>query len=117
MSDQNAITLTKELVKVLADIDNIYEKTRETKEEYDFYSVVEPYANHVYDLAKKWRIAINEVISSRKTYFYGEKHVDQVVENVSILSAQAFQHTTSYKRFKSYVQSTKFLLTTIERQL
>jgi hypothetical protein len=117
MKNQRALMYTRELLEVLTKINTIYEEARETKKEYDFYNDIEPFANETYELAKQWKKEVEEVIASQQSHFFGERQLDQVVDNISTLSAQAFQYMTSYKRFKDYHQSTKFLLTTIERQL
>ncbi|WP_042346477.1 DUF1798 family protein [Bacillus massiliigorillae] len=117
MTREEALLYTKELNKLLDDINEKYEKVRLTKEEADFYKDVEPYANSVRDRAQKWYESIQQVIENNEAYIQGERQVEQVVDNICTLSVQAFQYSTSYSRFKSYYQSTKFLLKTIERQL
>ena len=79
--------------------------------------VVEPYARKVEELTYIWKKQIGEIIQNQQAYFTGERHVEQVIENTCQLSVQAFYSSTSYSRFKSYLQSTKFLLKTMERQL
>ncbi|MFS0781428.1 DUF1798 family protein [Bacillus sp. 1P06AnD] len=114
---EQAIQETRELVVKLEEMDGIYENARQTKEEYDFYTVIEPFANKVKDMAETWRESIEECIAKQDGYVFGERQLDQVVDNMCQLSVQAFQHKSSYKRFKSYVQSTRFLLGTLVRQL
>lgn len=117
LSNSNALTYTRDLRKVINQLDTIYEESRLNRKEYDFYTEIEPFVNEVNLLTKNWRNAINQVISESTSYFVGERQLDQVEDNITKLSVQAFQYTASYKLFKSYLQSTKFLLTTIERQL
>ncbi|MEH6941599.1 DUF1798 family protein [Bacillus sp. JJ722] len=117
MTREEARLYTKDLNNILDEINLIYENARLTKDEPDFYKDIEPFANDVRNRAQKWYSSIKEVINHNETYIQGEKQLDQVVENICTLSVQAFQHRTSYNRFKSYFQSTKFLLKTIERQL
>lgn len=109
--------LTKKLMLALVKIEEQYSEARETKKMYDFYTEIEPFVNEIEALTGKWKVALEEEISQRTSYFIGERQIDQVVENIQNLSVQSFQHTTSFNRFKSYLQSTKFLLKTIERQL
>ena len=117
MEKQQALFYTKQIIEKIDEIDAIYEKTRESGESYDFYKVIEPFANEVQQLASDWQQAIEAVIASRSSYFIGERQVDTVVDNVCKLSVQAFHGSTSFQRFKSYVQSTKFILNSIKRQL
>ncbi|WP_019241963.1 MULTISPECIES: DUF1798 family protein [Bacillus] len=117
MKNSQALMYTKQLETLLLEIDDIYEKTRDSKEEHDFYKIIEPFVNHAIELSSKWREAIDVIIAERSTYFIGERQLDQIQDNISKLSVQAFHYMTSYKLFKSYLQSTKFLLTTIIRQL
>lgn len=117
MNKEKALILTKKMNEMLVEINQIYEKARETKQEYDFYQVVEPYVNQTQEVANDWYKSIQSVMKQEFVHFQGERHLQQIVENISTLSVQAFQHTTSYNRFKSYLQSTQFLLRTFERQL
>lgn len=115
--EQQALLFTNQILEKIDEIDAIYEKTRGSGEDYDFYEVIEPFANEVQRLALDWQQAIEAVIASRSSYFIGERQVDTVVDNVCKLSVQAFHASSSLHRFKSYVQSTKFILTSIKRQL
>jgi len=114
---KEALNCTQELLELLNEMNEIYEDVRATKKEPDFMKVVEPYARKAEKLTSIWQQHIEGVIQNQQTYFTGERHVEQVVENTCQLSVQAFYSSTSYSRFKSYLQSTKFLLKTMERQL
>ncbi|MGM9923391.1 MAG: DUF1798 family protein [Bacillus sp. (in: firmicutes)] len=114
---EQALLYTENLRKLLEEIQEMYEDTRKTKAEHDFYTVIEPFVNGVRERADQWQEAINRVVAANPAYFVGERQIGQVVDNICTLSIQAFQHTASYSRFKSYYQSTMFLLKTIERQL
>ena len=117
LTNKESYFLTKKLMLALVKIEEQYSEARETKKMYDFYTEIEPFVNEIEALTGKWKVALEEEISQRTSYFIGERQIDQVVENIQNLSVQSFQHTTSFNRFKSYLQSTKFLLKTIERQL
>lgn len=117
LTNKESYLLTKKLMLALVKIEEQYSEARETKKMYDFYTEIEPFVNEIEALTDRWKEALEEEISQRTSYFIGERQIDQVVENVQNLSVQSFQHTTSFNRFKSYLQSTRFLLKTIERQL
>ena len=117
LTNKESYFLKKKLMLALVKIEEQYSEARETKKMYDFYTEIEPFVNEIEALTGKWKVALEEEISQRTSYFIGERQIDQVVENIQNLSVQSFQHTTSFNRFKSYLQSTKFLLKTIERQL
>ena len=117
LTNKESYFLTKKLMLALVKIEEQYSEARETKKMYDFYTEIEPFVNEIEALTGKWKVALEKEISQRTSYFIGERQIDQVVENIQNLSVQSFQHTTSFNRFKSYLQSTKFLLKTIERQL
>jgi len=114
---KEALSCTQQLLELLDEMNDIYEDVRATKKEHDFMKVVEPYARKAEELTYIWKKQIGEVIQNQQSYFTGERHVEQVIENTCQLSVQAFYPSTSYSRFKSYLQSTKFLLKTMERQL
>ena len=117
MGKKEALSYTQQLLELLDEMNDIYEDVRETKKEHDFMKAVEPYARKAEELTRNWQQHIESVIQNQQAYFTGERHVAQVVENTCQLSVQAFYPSTSYSRFKSYLQSTKFLLKTMERQL
>lgn len=117
LTNKESYLLTKKLMLALVEIEEQYSEARETKKMYDFYTEIEPFVNEIEALTGRWKVALENEISQRTSYFIGERQIDQVVENVQNLSVQSFQHTSSFNRFKSYLQSTRFLLKTIERQL
>lgn len=117
MEKKEALSSTQQLLELLDEMNDIYEDARATKKEYDFMKVVEPYARKTQDMTSTWQQHIQRVIQNQQAYFIGERHIEQVIENTCQLSVQAFYSSTSYSRFKSYLQSTKFLLKTMERQL
>lgn len=117
MGKKEALSSTQQLLKLLDEMNTIYEDVRASKEEHDFMKVVEPYARKAEELTRIWQQHIEWIIQNQQAYFIGERHVEQVIENTCQLSVQAFYPSTSYSRFKSYLQSTKFLLKTMEGQL
>lgn len=117
MSNEHARTYTLQLSELLEKIEKLYETTKATKKEYDFYKDIEPFVKEVEKLALKWSEAVRVELKQRDIHYFSEVHIEQVVDNMCNLSVQAFQHTASYKRFKDYHQSTKFLLTSLCRQL
>ncbi|MGN1385802.1 MAG: DUF1798 family protein [Bacillus sp. (in: firmicutes)] len=117
MEKKEALACTQRLLKLLDEINDLYEDVRTTKKQYDFTNEVEPFAEKADELTMNWLHQMEAVIEKQRGYFIGERHIEQVVENMRQLSVQAFYWSTSYNRFKSYLQSTKFLLKTMERQL
>ncbi|MGN1402473.1 MAG: DUF1798 family protein [Bacillus sp. (in: firmicutes)] len=108
---------TEQLIIVLADLNNLFQHTKETKKEYDFYKDIEPYVNEVQWKLKRWQNAMEKELMERQITYFGKRQLEQIVDNISNLTVQAFQHTASLKRFKDYYQSTHFLLTSIYRKL
>ena len=117
MSKTEALALTEQLLKLLDEINDLCEEVRATKKECDFTNDVEPFAKKADELTDSWQQRMDAVIQNERSHFTGERHVGQVVENIRQLSVQAFYWSTSYSRFKGYLQSTQFLLKTMERQL
>lgn len=114
---QQARVHTEKLLEKLNEIDAIYKQTRQQGEQADFYAVIEPFASEVQQLSIEWKQMIEVIVAESPTYFIGERQLDTVVDNICKLSVQAYYASTSLNRFKSYIQSTRFTLNSILRQL
>ena len=117
MAKKEALDATAELLTAQNEIEQLYEKTKENKIEYDFYKDIEPYVNEIHEKIRTWESLVVEEVAARNIRYFGKKQIEQVCSNTGELAIQAFHYTTSYKRFKDHYQSTKFLLTSISKKL
>ena len=109
--------LTEELVKVVNQANDRYHLARETGEEGDFYKEVKPFADEAKRLSDEWE---EEVMRSFQARRFKHIHLPQVkatIENIELLSVQAFFPKASYTRFRNYVESTLFVLQQLLKEL
>jgi hypothetical protein len=111
MQDKHIIKQqTETLIKYCQESDRIYEEVRGTGEDKDFYNEVKPFADTVHKEADKWGENMKSWISQEKFTHLFPQMIDQTVNNLSDVAVQAFFYKTSYKRFKSHVQSVSYIL-------
>ncbi|MFK2824175.1 DUF1798 family protein [Bacillus sp. B190/17] len=109
--------LTEELLNIVNDANERYHIARETKEKGDFYTEVKPFSDKARLLTEAWE---KEITSCFQTTCFKHIHgpqVKAVVENIEMISVQAFFPETSYTRFRNYVESTLFVLKQLLKEL
>ncbi|MDQ0213653.1 hypothetical protein J2S13_000047 [Oikeobacillus pervagus] len=104
--------LTNQLIELNFQANQIYDQVRESGQRGDFYLEVKPFANQVKKVSEDWgnlaRKWLDYIVPKPKTF-----HANQIkatVENLELVSVQAFFPESSYKRFKNYVRSIDFVL-------
>ncbi|MFD0051649.1 YppE family protein [Actinomycetes bacterium NPDC127524] len=102
--------LTQQLIGFCQAADKIYDSVREEGAEKDFYGEVKPFADKVHQAAKEWVIQMKEWMKSEAFTHLYPLQIEQTADNLSDIAVQAFFPKTSYKRFKSHVQSVSFIL-------
>ncbi|MDQ0218946.1 DUF1798 family protein [Peribacillus cavernae] len=111
MRDKEVILkLTKELIGFCQRADQIYEDVRSTGKEKDFYNDVKPFADKVQLASLEWADSMKVWMREERFQHLFPQQIDQTVQNLSDVAVQAFFPKTSYKRFKSHVQSVQFIL-------
>ncbi len=79
----------------------------------DFYLVVKPFADKVKSVLDRWEdSALKWVKTDKPKYFY-QQQIDNMVENITTVSVQAFFPDTKGKRFKELIRSNQYTLETI----
>ncbi|KAB7708943.1 DUF1798 family protein [Bacillus aerolatus] len=109
--------LTEELLRIVNRANDRYHIAREKKEKGDFYTEVKPFADEAQRLSAAWE---KEILASFRTSQFKYIHFPQVkavVENIELISVQAFFPETSYTRFRNYVESTLFVLQQLLKEL
>ena len=112
---QATITLNDYNDKSLSHIEKV--KAMEVAVDPDFYHVVKPFADEVKEIADAWReLALIWVKNERPKYIH-KLQIDTAHENILAVSIQGFYKSTGLKRFKDTIQSNKYLLENIIKQL
>jgi hypothetical protein len=102
--------LTEELLLLNKKLSERYQLARETGEKGDFYKEVKPFADKVKKVSDLWEVAVKEWIFEKKPKYIHFPQVIHTIENLELVSVQAFFPETSYKRFVSYIQSIDYVL-------
>ncbi|MBM7647953.1 hypothetical protein JOC78_000893 [Bacillus ectoiniformans] len=111
-------TLTLELLALVHEANSIYYQVREKKENADFYSEVKPFADRVHALSKEWETEALDWLKQAKAKpkYLHMPQIKATVENLELVSVQAFYYQTSLTRFKNYIESTLFVLNQLAKE-
>ncbi|RJS59505.1 DUF1798 family protein [Bacillus sp. PK3_68] len=109
--------LTEQLVDTVTRANDRYHLAREQQEKGDFYTEVKPFADKARSQVEEWEREISAYLKTRKFKHIHYPQVKAVVENIELISVQAFFPETSYKRFRNYVESTLFVLQQLLKEL
>ncbi|CAH0345501.1 YppE family protein [Bacillus sp. CECT 9360] len=104
------LILTETLISMCEKADQIYEEARSTGQEKDFYSEVKPFADEVHQTCLEWADRVKSWMNEESFRHLFPQQIDQASQNLSDVAVQACFPKTSYKRFKSHVQSVHFIL-------
>lgn len=109
--------LTEQLVDIVTRANERYYLAREQKEKGDFYTEVKPFADEARLQSEEWEKEISTYLQTKPFKHIHYPQVKAVVENIELISVQAFFPETSYKRFRNYVESTLFVLQQLLKEL
>ncbi|WP_165967125.1 DUF1798 family protein [Jeotgalibacillus sp. S-D1] len=101
---------TNQLLNILDRAEKEYDKRRETKIKGEFYSEVKPFADYAHNLSKVWGEEVGNYLTENRQKNLHPNQIKATVENIELLTVQCFFPETSYKRFKSYVQSSYYVV-------
>ncbi|PLT34911.1 YppE family protein [Bacillus sp. V5-8f] len=116
-AEKYVLQLTKKLINLCEEADQIYDLVRESGKEHDFYTEVKPFADKVHDLTTEWSEQMKKRMKEEHFRYIFPQQIDQTAQNLTDISVQAFFSKTSYSRFKSHVQSVKFILKSVETEI
>ncbi|HZG73766.1 MAG TPA: YppE family protein [Chondromyces sp.] len=103
--------LTKELLDITNNANDIYMKKREAQIKGDFFSEVKPFADHAKAVSDKWKeLSLTWLRETSGKRYIHPMQIQATVENLELVCVQAFFPETSFKRFKSYIQSISYVL-------
>ncbi|MTT32610.1 DUF1798 family protein [Terrilactibacillus sp. BCM23-1] len=101
--------------KALHDI--FIERTTHPEEEIDFFGMVKPFADELKEILEEFEpLVMTWVRECHPKYVY-PLQVENLVENLSIVSVTAFQKDTRRKRFLNTIHAIDYALDTILEQL
>jgi CRISPR/Cas system CSM-associated protein Csm2 small subunit len=103
-------TKTIKLKNYLKQINSNYENVRSTGEEKDFYTVIQPFVDEVYEFTDEWVEYAKNWIHKYKPKNLVVQQVESAFENIREICAQSFFAKTSYRRFKHTFHSINYTL-------
>ncbi|MDZ5711975.1 YppE family protein [Jeotgalibacillus haloalkalitolerans] len=110
MNKEIILNQTNELIEITRRADLEYNNRRESKEKGDFYEEVKPFADHAHSILKEWKVAASNYLIEQPKKNIHQNQVAATAENIELVVVQCFFPETSYKRFKSYIQSSLYVL-------
>ncbi|KIL48023.1 DUF1798 family protein [Jeotgalibacillus campisalis] len=111
MKENNTLyNLTLELLKIVRSAEEEYDNRRETDLKGDFWKEVKPFADNAHSLSKDWGEAAAAFLHKQPQKNLHPNQIKATVENVELLTVQCFFPATSYNRFKSYIQSSFYVI-------
>ncbi|AOH55471.1 YppE family protein [Peribacillus muralis] len=117
MEKEKLQRLTEELITYTAKANDIYEDVREEGKEKDFYAEVKPFADQVREACDEWEAGMKQWMRETEFKHLFPEQIEQTAHNLSDVAVQAFFPKTSYKRFKSHVQSVDFILHNVKAEI
>ena len=112
--NQHIVTLTQQLIALAEEANYIYDAVRKNGEEKDFYLEVKPFADQVKQACDEWERKMKQAMQNVRFQHLFPSQIEQAAGNLQDIAIQAFFPKTSYKRFKSYVQSIIFTLNQVK---
>ncbi len=117
MQKEKLQLLTEQLIKFTDQADDIYEGVRKEGKEKDFFSEVKPFADQVRTACIEWEAGMKEWMKEIEFRHLFPEQIEQTAHNLSDVAVQAFFPKTSYKRFKSHIQSVEFILNNVRTEI
>ncbi|PEZ82087.1 YppE family protein [Bacillus sp. AFS017274] len=117
MQKEKMQLLTEQLIQYAVNADEIYEGVRKEGKEKDFFSEVKPFADLVRTACIEWETGMKEWMKETEFRHLFPEQIEQTAHNLSDVAVQAFFPKTSYKRFKSHVQSVEFILNNVKTEI
>ncbi|TFE03243.1 DUF1798 family protein [Jeotgalibacillus sp. R-1-5s-1] len=117
MKTNEILELTNQLAEILEQADEEYNKRRETKEKGDFHDEVKPFADRAHALISEWKEKTSAQLIKNPQKNIHHNQIFATADNLELVTVQCFFPETSYKRFKSYVQSSRYVLGQVEMAL
>ncbi|XKE65787.1 YppE family protein [Jeotgalibacillus malaysiensis] len=101
---------TNKLIEITRHADQEYNNRRDSKVKGDFYTEVKPFADHAHSILSEWKEAASNYLINQPKKNIHQNQIAATAENIELIVVQCFFPETSYKRFKSYIQSSLYVL-------
>lgn len=113
MKNQELIYLTKKLLGYHSEIMKKFEETKEIRIEGDFFQEVMPFSNQVKDTMDLWKREVMTWITNRRPKNIHAQQIDSTIEQLEMITVQAFFPQTSRTRFIHTAHSVEYVLTAV----
>lgn len=110
MKPEMILKQTNELIEITRQADQEYNNRRDSKVKGDFYTEVKPFADHAHSILSEWKDAASDYLINQPKKNIHQNQIAATAENIELIVVQCFFPETSYKRFKSYIQSSLYVL-------
>lgn len=117
MENNELLILTEKLQMLTNTFFEQFQTTKTTGERGDFYKTVKPFADEVKVLNDKWKLLALKWVEETKPKYIHPLQIENCYEQIETLSIQAFYPETSKSRFLHYLQTVRYILTTILDEL
>lgn len=110
MKTAKILEQTNQLIDITRQADLEYNNRRESKVKGDFYQEVKPFADDAHGILKEWKESASAFLIKQPRKNIHQNQIAATAENIELIVVQCFFPETSYKRFKSYIQSSLYVL-------
>lgn len=117
MEYKELLQYTIQLLQFNEELQTYFDEVKESGETPDFYKTVKPYADRVRDALEKWESFVVEWIAEEKPKYFYKQQVENLKENITTVSVQAFYPSASRKRVKELIRSNQYTLEAIVQKL
>jgi hypothetical protein len=117
MEYQELLRTTILLQEYNQELGTIFERVKETEEAEDFFMTVKPFADKVKDVLEQWESFVLIWIKKEKPKYFYQQQVENLKENITTVSVQAFFPKTGAKRFKELIRSNQYTLDSIIKRI
>ncbi|QPC46660.1 DUF1798 family protein [Mangrovibacillus cuniculi] len=101
---------TQKLKELVEQAHSIYLSRRENGLRGDFEKEVKPFVYKVDLQMNQFEEVVRPWLQQEKPLYLHPSQIDKVMENIELISVQAFFPESSWKRYHQYVQSTVYVL-------
>jgi two-component SAPR family response regulator len=117
MNYEELVRLTQLLQKYNEELGSIFEVVKQKGEPEDFFTIVKPFADKVREEIEQWEPLVLKWINQEKPKYFYKQQVENLKENITTVSVQAFFPKTGAKRFKELVRSNQYNLDSILKRI